>query len=441
MHSNHPHLARARHLVAAIDTTKRRIERLTQFCEATQAQFDALSQQFYASTDFHASPQFLADHHATLSNRKPHIRHHILFRYTRYLQELVESPFSGGHPIKVDFAAMPYPARPYFCAAFLGHIVNGVLPRVDLDGPAPATGTFRLISTAGPIDEPFYRAKRAILADWLGGTWEITAATSNSLTFTRRAPLPAILPWSPAYLRSGALFVGLDTATRQPVHLNIADMTAGTLLNGASGSGKSVGVHVIIQSILANLPLFDAIYLIDGKDGVELNSYARRSPKIRVLWDEPDVWALAAQITATIRQRQAIQRTNGIKKITRGFIAILVDETSTFTAKHSDKKGHAAFIDNLSHIARRGRSAGIRCIFTTQSPTDAQIPTDVRNNCDTIIAFRTPIDVHATALMGKLDDLPADPRILPKGHALVRNDKGDTHHVQFPMLPQSGIRR
>lgn len=432
-------MAIAKQLLTRIEAVEHHVAKLRRMKAILDAQLPEKRAKFGELISYSRNPHNLTHAETLYRQCGSEGRSRILSSYTWLLRDLIESdPLTGAKPRKIDFAQLPLEARPYLLAAFLGDTTQGVIPRLEFEFSNLSAGVFTLVAPGGLINVRLYKQNLAAIQDWLGVTYEITATTSNRITFTRRTPLPAVLPWDDRYLASGGIFVGIDTAIRSPVYLRLDQMTAGTLINGASGSGKSIGLGIILNSILANLPLIDAVLIVDGKAGLEFSDFEAYSPKIKVLWDEKDVWAIVAMLTQTIRKRQEFQRAKGIKTLTRNYIVLLIDETSAYTAKHSDKKGHAAFIENLAHIARRGRSAGIRCIFTTQTPTDDQIPTVIRANCDTVIAFRTPIDVHATALLGKLEELPADPRTLSKGHALVRNDRGEVRHVQFPMLPHAG---
>lgn len=219
-------------------------------------------------------------------------------------------------------------------------------------------------------------------------------------------------------------------------------MTSGTLVTGASGTGKTNALHILVQSLVANRALFDAIYLIDGKDGVAFNRYRNAAPgKVHVLWKDADVWQLMSKLTAEMRQRNEAQRDKNIDNAISQFIAVVIDEMATFTAKPSvdaknpDNKLHARFIDDLTQLARRGSSTGLRLIVSAQEPVVEQIPASVRANCLSTLAFRLPIDAHATAVFGQLDTLPADPRRLARGRALFKNGlSSEVHQVQFPVL-------
>lgn len=358
--------------------------------------------------------------------------------YKRLLRDLAEpSPIR-----RIDFHALPQGARPYLLGPYLGALVGGTYPRLCWDTSDINKGRLTYVFPGGPADANAWRQRLPDISAWLGQTWTMGDATANTLTLIRRTPLPETLLFVRSHLKPGTLFLGIDTETHRPAMLPFADMTSGTFIPGASGTGKSNALHIIIQSLLTNLALFEAVYFIDGKDGVAFNRYRHAAPgKVHVLWQDADVWKLIADLTALMRRRNEAQREQGIDNATRDFIAVVIDEMATFTAKpsvdskHPDNKLHAKFIDDLTMLARRGRSTGLRLILSAQEPVVEQIPASVRANCLTSLSFRLPVDAHATAMFGQLDGLPADPRRLLRGHALFKNGlSGEVRHVQFPVM-------
>lgn len=365
------------------------------------------------------------------------IRYHWLLRWMIDPPPHLEPGFGPPKPLQVDFHALPRDARPYLLGPYLGLHQGMRFAEVCLKRSRPTQGHIIMIQTGGPVDTDLWRAQLPKISAWLGGEWTITTTTASEVALLRRDPMLKEIPYDRCMLRPGALFVGIDTATRLQAHIPFSELSSGTYIPGAAGTGKTSALHVLLRSIFANIDLFAAVFLVDGKDGVAMARYDGLHPKIRVLYDEPDVWQLAANINATMRERNAQQRALGIDKATRDFIAVVIDELPTFIAKPATdpKKEHAAFLENMNRIAMRGRSAGIRMFLITQSPVAEQIPVPLRTNCATTIAFRLPEPAHATALFGTLD-ATNDPRKLSTGQAIVRlGETGKLMTVQFPFAP------
>jgi hypothetical protein len=370
----------------------------------------------------------------------------ILSNYRSLLRDLATCP-PQLMPL-IDFHALSPPARPYLLCAYLKLLVGGSYPELDLQQSKPDAGKLVYTHTAGPAHRDLWRPHLAAISSWLSGNWQLSETTATTVTLLRRPELPKIIPMGINYLKPGSLFCGIDVATQKPTYIPFADLTVGTFVVGSAGTGKSNALHILLLSLFANLDIFTEVWLIDGKDGVAFNRYKNKNPKVRVLWEEPDLWQLTTQLVQTMRERNAAQRAAGIDKAEKDFIAVVIDEMSTYTAKPSldnksdANKTHARFLEELAMLARRGRSTGLRLFITAQEPTDNQVPTTVRANCQTTLAFALPVDAHAITTFGQLEGLPADPRKLTRGRALLKQTMtGDLHHVQFPFTaPPRGAR-
>ena len=433
-------------LLDALEGKRRLIASLEQAIEVATKQQQDRQRDLDDRINLRAAPSRLAGLIAYRRSASADLQRRIDLAYGYLLQAILEPDYPGAKPLRVDFYRLSKEARPYLVSAYLDLRVGGVLPSLCLDRSDPEAGTLTYLVTGGPADPAPWRSALPQISAWLGDTYVLAGTTANTVTLQRRPPLPAKLDFNPNMLRPGALMTGLDVDSRQPAVIPFAALTSGTFIPGASGSGKSNALHVLLRSIFANLDLFTAVYLVDGKDGVAFNRYRNLAPdKVTVLWDEPDLWTLTTELVALMRQRNAEQRDAGIDNATSGFIAVVIDEMSTYTArpssdsKHPDNKRHAQFLDELAMLARRGRSTGLRMLISAQEPTQEQIPTTVRANCLTTLAFRLPIDTHATTLFGQLDGLPVDPRRLLQGHALLKNGlTGELRHVKFPLITATG---
>lgn len=442
-------LARARRLVALRAEQARTIAILAAEIERARAVHSASSKAMEARLDFKRHPERLAGLAEHCQRNPPRFQAHFVRRYHWLLRDMIDplpllhAPASAARPHQVDFHALPVAARPYLLGPYIGMHQNQRFPELCLLRSMPSKGRLVIVQTGGPVDPETWRQHLPRIGAWLGGEWKVARATASEVFLVRHQPLPATIPFDKRQLKHGALFIGFDVTSHAPTYIQFADLSSGTYIPGAAGTGKTSALHVVLRSIFANLDFFAAVYLVDGKDGVAMARYHGLHPKIRVLYDEPDFWKLAADLNVLRRTRNAEQRAAGVDKATKDFVAVVVDELPTFIAKPATdaKKEHALFLENLNSLAMRGRSAGIRMFFITQSPVAEQIPPTLRANCATTIAFRLPVTSHATELFGTLDGLP-DPRKLPTGQAIVRQgETGTIHHVQFPFAPLWNPRR
>lgn len=99
-------------------------------------------------------------------------------------------------------------------------------------------------------------------------------------------------------------------------------------------------------------------------------------------------------------------------------VLVLIDECQTFldprqlVGKESKAKGteiHAL----VSFLVRKGRSAGVVTILTTQKPTADSLPTDIRDNSSVRVCFGVQSRYAAEAVLG--DDWSADSAASPLG--------------------------
>lgn len=420
-------------------------DRLKQRVGARQTEIWNWRSEVAARIDVSTSCDNLAGYIELYRRAPDNIKAMLADNYRALLRILVEGDPTLNRPFYVDFNALPVAARPYVLAPFLGHRVGNLYPMLCLARSDPSKGVLTFLMLGGPTDLAFWKSSLPTISAWLGGHWGVGSHTVDTIMLVRREPLPSVFPLNRRLLTNKGLFLGVDVDTGAAVHMPFADLTSGTFIPGASGTGKSTCQHVLVQSLLANLDQFAAVYLVDGKDGVAFNRYRNAAPgKVHVIWDEADVWSLCSELVSTMRARNAEQRERGTDNATENFIALVIDEMSTFTVKPSsdpksdENKRHARFLDELAMLARRGRSTGLRLFITAQEPVAEQIPATVRANCLTTISFKLPIDAHATAVFGQLDGLPADPRQLQRGRALLKNGMtGEIRHVQFPVLGQT----
>lgn len=350
-------------------------------------------------------------------------------------------------PHQVDFHALKT-GRAYLLGPYLGIHPGDRYARLCLARSRPAAGLLVILQSGGPIDADLWRSHLPRINAWLGGNWSVTATAANTITLIQRPELPKSIIMQPGYLRAGALFIGINTDTHQPAYLPFSEMTSGTFIVGAAGSGKSNATHLLMQSILANLNLFQAVFCVDGKEGMTFVRYRNAAPdKLRVLSDEADLWKLTHELVAITKARNATLARMGFDKAPNNYIAVVIEEMSTYTAKPSSdgkseaNKAHAQFITDLASLARKGRSAGLKILITAQDPTQEQVPTSVRANCQTTLIFHLGIDQHATAVLGGEIPPGYDPRKLTTGRALIKRDNGTITTVQFPFLPEPGSRR
>lgn len=210
------------------------------------------------------------------------------------------------------------------------------------------------------------------------------------------------------------------------------------LVAGATGMGKSVGLNVIISSLLNKLtPDELKLVLIDPKQ-VELSVYDTiAKPYLAHLAGLPPISTTPkeAQLTldAVIRLMESrytllkdagvrnIQDYNGLGGVeSLPYYVVIIDEYGDLILQGNKEMENA-----ICRIAQKARAVGIHMIISTQRP-DAKIVTgNIKANFPTRIAFRTTTGTDSRVI---LDRIGAE-RLTGKGDMLFFNG-GDSVRVQ-----------
>ena len=168
------------------------------------------------------------------------------------------------------------------------------------------------------------------------------------------------------------------------------------LIAGATGSGKSVCVNVIIASILCRYrPDEVKLILIDLKQ-VEMGNY---SGLPHMLFKEPlyDMHQIVNALkwirqetenrfslfkSLHVRNLSEYNKLPDVHRLPR--IVIIIDEASELMTKQEVRK---TVESTLSSLARVARAAGVHLLFATQNPVKEVITNEIQNNLNTKIAF------------------------------------------------------
>lgn len=191
------------------------------------------------------------------------------------------------------------------------------------------------------------------------------------------------------YKTPGGEYSPLYKAMTQQPHLLIA---------GATGSGKSVVINGIMQSLLLNSPCKVGFILIDPKR-VELAKYAGLPHTIaHAKGFDPAAWLKALQIAVNIMDRRYMDMER-LKQVmyTGPDLYVIIDEYANVY-----KNGGTACFKAILRLISEGRAARVHCIVATQVPKSTIIPTEVRENFTARLCLRCNTKSQSRVLM----DLP-----------------------------------
>ncbi|WP_203289865.1 FtsK/SpoIIIE domain-containing protein [Metabacillus sp. cB07] len=211
------------------------------------------------------------------------------------------------------------------------------------------------------------------------------------------------------------------------------DKKAHIIVAGTTDFGKSNWVNNAIATLIKNNPSEVEFTLIDLKGGLEFSPYnSLKQLKTPVATNEDE--ALEALQSAVDQMEITMEK---LKK--KGFKNV---KDAGFKKRHFVIIDEAADIaDNkecqelLKDIARKGRAAGLRLIYTTQYPTTETISSQVKRNCIGRLCF--VLDT-STASGVVLDQGGAEKLPLIQGRALYKDVK--LIEVQTPFISDEEIR-
>jgi S-DNA-T family DNA segregation ATPase FtsK/SpoIIIE len=187
------------------------------------------------------------------------------------------------------------------------------------------------------------------------------------------------------------------------------------LVAGATGMGKSVGLNVIIGSLLNKLsPDKLKLVLIDPKQ-VELSVYESiAKPYLARLAGHPaictDVDAAQQTLDAVIRlmeSRYDILNKSGVRNIQDynetatdklPYYVVIIDEYGDLILQSEGREMERA----ICRIAQKARAVGIHMIISTQRPDTKIVTGSIKANFPTRIAFRTTTGTDSRVILDRV---------------------------------------
>ena len=212
------------------------------------------------------------------------------------------------------------------------------------------------------------------------------------------------------------------------------------LVAGATGMGKSVGLNVIITSLLNKLTPKDLkLVLIDPKQ-VELSVYEDiAKPYLAHICGYPSVITEPSQAKETldavirlmesryetlkekgVRNIQDYNSLYGVKKMP--YYVVVIDEYGDLILSARDR----SMEQSICRIAQKARAVGIHMIISTQRPDTKIVTGSIKANFPTRIAFRTTTGTDSRVI---LDRMGAE-RLTGRGDMLFFDGSPENVRVQ-----------
>lgn len=203
------------------------------------------------------------------------------------------------------------------------------------------------------------------------------------------------------------------------------------LFGGATDSGKSNILNVIISSLLYTHPDEVEFTLIDLKGGLEFGPYENLKQVKRFATDVDSAVRVLKETRKEMANTFEMLRRKGKKNVKQAGIKkrhfVIIDEAAELASEDETdrgvKKKKIKCENYIKDIARRGRASGMKMIFSTQNPTSEVIGSQIKRNLITRICL--PVDT-STASIVVLGEGGAEQLPLIQGRAIYKRHRKTT---------------
>lgn len=230
---------------------------------------------------------------------------------------------------------------------------------------------------------------------------------------------------------------------------------SGVVVGGLPGRGKSAWLASMLGSFAHRHDV--QMLLIDGKQGYDLECLGPRAYRYLTGDEAGDLNAVREalhDVQALMRHRlRNAKDIYGQSNLwaagpSRSFpiVFVVIDECQAYLDLRSfsikEDKVVASEIDSIVRdLVKRGRSAGIIVLLSTQRPTADSIPTSTRDNCGLRVCFSVATREAATAVLGEFtSDSPQSPIGCPVGVGVASVD-GWSVKFRSPYVPEALLER
>ena len=205
--------------------------------------------------------------------------------------------------------------------------------------------------------------------------------------------------------------IGIDLNTKDIVYWNYySPNECHMLIAGATGSGKSVCLDVIINNLIHRKDV--ELYLQDTKY-VDLYKYKN---KVKYYGEGTEgIEEILNRLINEMNKRYIEIRDKGDKKLKSIFLVI--EELATFDPKE-DKKIYKL----LGELLSKGRAAEVYVILTTQTPYREVLPGLLKSNINTKIGLKVNTKEASKVISGDYDTLM---NLRGKGHGKIFTANGE----------------
>jgi DNA segregation ATPase FtsK/SpoIIIE, S-DNA-T family len=176
------------------------------------------------------------------------------------------------------------------------------------------------------------------------------------------------------------------------------------LIAGATGSGKSVFVNLLLLSLIINVPPEElSLYLVDPKQ-VEYTFFDGFPQVKQIITDMKKADRLLESLVNEMEKRYDLFAKSGVKNITSynknndnkiPYIVTAIDEYADLVMENPKVEHH------LVRLGQKARAAGIHLIICTQKPLADIVTSVLKSNLPSAISFRLKTSQDYLTVFGK----------------------------------------
>lgn len=214
-----------------------------------------------------------------------------------------------------------------------------------------------------------------------------------------------------------------------PFYRDLITKTENILIAGMPGSGKSVILNGMVNSILIKSNTEHQMVLVDLKK-VELTPFANTPHCIGCAETEREAVSILKRCLTLIDNRVEEMKKTRSRLYDGPTVHIIIDEMADLMLRNRE----CATL--IQRIVQLGRAARIQVVCATQCPLSSVIPTPIKANFGLIIGLHTRNKQDSRNIL----DI-AGCESLPKfGKALIRYaNEVDIKEVDIPMVPEEEL--
>lgn len=215
------------------------------------------------------------------------------------------------------------------------------------------------------------------------------------------------------------------------------------LIAGATGSGKSVGIHVIILSLLFQYGPDELKFIMVDPKKVELTHYNEIPHLLTKVITEPDKtvnalrWAVAEmerryRVLSEVGKRDIASYNEAFPDKKMPFIVAILDELADLMSVAANEVEAA-----VVRLAQMSRAVGIHLILATQRPSVNVITGLIKANITARIAFTVASVIDSRTIL----DASGAEKLLGKGDMLYEaNELGGPRRIQGAYVTENEMR-